>query len=308
MTKNYLIILCFLLPTGLFAQQNLVPNPSFEDTVSCPDFPGQVDKAVGWSTYRETPDYFNSCSSSSIVSVPENLAGHQYPSSGNAYCGFQTFSNSNFREFLGRQLSEPMVIGETYNVSFKTVRAHGGVVGARCATNKTGIRFSTVPFSFNSPAPVDNFAHIYTNDIITDTLNWTTISGTFTADFAYQYIIIGNFFDDNNTDTLWIFGNSCRAYYYVDDIVVEKDNSTGYKKDEINKPYRVFPNPAISNLNIELDTLAEIVICNSIGDVVFKTSSNANLTINISDWKSGFYFFKIKTNNKFHNEKLIINP
>ncbi len=307
MIKNYLIILFFLLPTGLFAQQNLVPNSSFEDTTACPDGQGQVGKAIGWSSYRDTPDYFNSCSTDPYVSVPENLAGHQYPASGNAYSGFQTFFTPGFREFIGRQLSEPMVIGQTYNISFKAVRAHGGVFVARCATNKTGIKFSTFPYSFNSPAPIDNFAHIYTIDIITDTLNWTTISGTFTADSAYQYIILGNFFDDNNTDTI-IFGPSCRAYYYVDDINVSKDTSIGLKKN-IHHDIKIYPVPAVSNLYIESDFLLEIVIYNSFGNIVFqKKHPDAHLNIDVSSWQKGVYYIKGRTNDGISTKKIIINP
>lgn len=63
----------------MFAQVNLVPNPSFEDTVSCPNYANQIDKAVGWHASRNTPDYFNGCDwLTSNQSVPNNFRGYQY--------------------------------------------------------------------------------------------------------------------------------------------------------------------------------------------------------------------------------------
>jgi hypothetical protein len=41
--------------------QNLVGNGSFEDTVQCPDYLNQVDRATDWFASSGTSDYFNSC-------------------------------------------------------------------------------------------------------------------------------------------------------------------------------------------------------------------------------------------------------
>jgi len=99
-------------------------------------------------------------------------------------------------------------------------------IGQRCATNKTGVLFSTVPYSYSNPPPRNNFAHIYTDSIITDTAGWTTISGTFVADSAYEYIIIGNFFDNSHTDTLLFDSLTfCVPYYYIDDVCVAIDSN-----------------------------------------------------------------------------------
>src|SRR5436189_139332 len=76
----------FLLLSTSASAQNLVPNPSFEDTVACPTTVDQVYKATGWHSYRPSPDYFNTCAdSASLFSVPYNAFGYQYPRTGNAY-------------------------------------------------------------------------------------------------------------------------------------------------------------------------------------------------------------------------------
>lgn len=57
----------------------------------------------------------------------------------------------------------------------------------------------TVPLTYITPQ-VSNPK----GNIITDTLNWTAISGTFTAAGNEKYLLLGNFLDDNNvaTDTV----------------------------------------------------------------------------------------------------------
>src|SRR5260221_14559404 len=88
-----------------------------------------------------------------------------------------------------------------------------------------GVMFSTVPYDIFNPTPMTNNATLYTNSIINDTVNWTMIFGSFIADSAYNYIILGNFFDNNHTDTLMITTGFFNAsYYYLDDICVSTDS------------------------------------------------------------------------------------
>ena len=129
------------------------------------------------------------------------------------------------------------------------------------STNKIGLRFSTIRYdSICCPPPLNNWAHLYTDSIISDTLNWTKISGSTIADSAYKYLGIGNFFDDNHTDTLiWggaPFGSS-GAYYYIDDVCVSTDSLyneswTGIANLKGKGNLKIFPNPVINDyLNIE---------------------------------------------------------
>ena len=56
-----LFIVFFIFFNLSLSAQNLAPNPSFEDTVMCPNLGGQVDRAKFWYTVQNTPDYFHSC-------------------------------------------------------------------------------------------------------------------------------------------------------------------------------------------------------------------------------------------------------
>ncbi|MFP5471532.1 MAG: hypothetical protein ACLGGV_08030 [Bacteroidia bacterium] len=178
--------------------QNLVPNPSFEERTGCPDWLDEVYKADGWNGYY-SPDYLHKCSTNPDVSVPNNYFGYQPPYNPNdsAYCALATYYIDDFvggcydepdgRELLYTTLNNPLSIGITYYISFKVSAAFPGVWDdMRCFTDKIGVRFS-----MNSTAPlIDNFAHVYSNSIISDTVNWVTVSGSFVADVAYEYIFI----------------------------------------------------------------------------------------------------------------------
>lgn len=253
---NILLLASFLFAGKSAAQVNLVPNPGFEIYTVCPNSLSttlieQVNYATGWQAYRDTPDYFNSCATvSSGVNVPGNFFGYQQEDTGNAYCGIFTYLNADYREYIGCQLSSSLYIGQKYFVSFKINLADQSMVNM--STNKTGVLFSTVPYSETNPAPRNNFAHVYSNTIITDTLNWVTISGVFTADSAYSYLILGNFFDDTNTDTISTGPAPYKAYYYIDDVFVTTDSLNASSIPEAGKnSLHIFPNPAQSFLTIE---------------------------------------------------------
>src|SRR4051812_12969049 len=104
-----LITLLFFVSQSSFSQ-NLVPNWSFEDTVACPIGIGGIIYSVGWSSFIQTPDYFNSCNISTngtnYAGVPGNFFGYQEARTGNAYAGFYTYGTANnAREIIGIKLN-----------------------------------------------------------------------------------------------------------------------------------------------------------------------------------------------------------
>ena len=219
MTRIFIFSL-LAISLNVNAQLNLVTNPSFEQYSSCPTGLAQANKATGWNSFNSA-EYFNVCATSTDVQVPVNYMGYQNAATGNAYCGFFAyFASVDYHEFLYSQLLSNLIIGQKYFVSFKVSPADSGF----CVySNKTGIKFfKALPNSIS----LSNSAQIYTNSIITDTSNWTKISGSFVADSSYKYIVIGNFFSDANTD---IIDHNCGvpvSYYYIDDICVSVDSLT----------------------------------------------------------------------------------
>lgn len=318
--KCFFVVFAFMLQIQYFTAQNLVPNPSFEEYSACPDNYMQIERATNWSSFLNSPDYFNTCTSFSDMSIPNNGYGYQYPPSieCNAYIGLVSWGGLNYREYTGSELLHPLEIGQKYYVSFKICLSEISV----CATNKLGILFSTIEYNISNPAPIFNFAHVYTSDIIADTLNWTTISGSFTADSSYKYIIIGNFFDDLHTDRI-IFSSGNNAAYFFDDICVSIDSAYCSNYIEtcgtINIPISdfknqiiIYPNPAKNQINIEILEL------NSIGKnyfelydvygrlVIEKHLPSRNNKVNVEHLKPGVYLIKIYNNDKSTVKKILI--
>ncbi|HRH85174.1 MAG TPA: hypothetical protein PK210_13150 [Bacteroidia bacterium] len=168
--------------------QNLVLNPSFEDTIPCSIF--QINNypqmpCTGWYwASGGSCDYFSEqylCISSP---APSNGLGFQYARTGIAYCGlglYQSpiFQPNGYREYLGGQLSDTLSQGHTYCVSFYVVKADSGKyytsnIGMYLSPNSS-VDYSTALNLPYTPQIVN------TNGIIYDTLYWIQISGTYVA-------------------------------------------------------------------------------------------------------------------------------
>lgn len=306
--KNLLFTTLLLFCKVAFTQ-NLVNNWSFEDTVSCPDNLGQISRVIGWSSFRETPDYFNSCNgNNSSVSIPLNLFDYQQPRTGEAYSGFFTKSASlNTREYIGTQLNQPLTIGNSYFVSIFVNRV-GTSSGQHknIGTNKIGVRFSTISYSVSNPLTIDNFAHIYTDSIVSDTLDWTEISGFLFADSSYQYLSIGNFFQDSLTSYVLFDPNATAAYYFVDDITVIDSIPMGL--NEYHTSFiESFPNPARDWIQIRGNGIKEVSIFDVLGNLCYRAADSfvSPYRINITKFENGIYILQLKSANQNITKKLI---
>ena len=212
---------------GLHAQ-NLVPNSSFEDYEICPDSPGQISRAEGWSSFQWTPDYLNSCNTNGYCDVPSNAFGFQSAASGNSYIGVLTFDEGtqDLREYAGAELVTPLQIGVPVFISLKVAPGGFGWYVAqrfRYTSNRIGVLFTTAPYS-GTEGPVPNSSAIDLGQTLTDTLGWTTISGWFTPDSSYSFIVLGNFYDDMHTSRSVIDdeGPYAGAYVFIDDVYVSE--------------------------------------------------------------------------------------
>jgi hypothetical protein len=302
--------------------QNLVSNYSFEQYTQCPDNGNRVPYAVGWENFLSTPDYYNSCALNLDQSVPQNVVGYQFAVTGNAYCGFFSYWDPypwatpfNGREHIARQLNSPLTIGKRYFASINVSLAFNNGT-ASCATDKIGIKFSTISYenyagdSCVSPL-VNNFAHVYTDLVITDTINWTNISGYFIADSAYQYIIIGNFFDYDNVNTLLMGANpTCRAYYYLDDIEVVEDTILNTKiANVLERDIKVYSASGKIFISSIASGVVEIQIYNTLGQLMQQTNifPFSDSIIDISDKEKGTYFIQIRSNQMAITKKVFLS-
>jgi hypothetical protein len=296
-----------------------VPNPSFEDTDTCNS---GFQNVINWSQINSA-DYFNIC----FNAIPENPRGFQYASNGDAYAGFYTHGNGsvlpNYRELIGGQLTNPLTIGQKYFVSLKVSLANSSSPSSpQCATNKIGVLFTNVIYPDTNIAQpntpfINNFAHIYSDSIITDTLDWVTIKGSFISDSVYNYIYIGNFFNDLHTDSILINGTACNSYYFVDDICVSIDsiqcniNSNVFEASTENK-FEIYPNPFSDKIIFEtIDyeiKIQNIKLTDLFGKDCFVTITKNIKQIEIkptNELQNGIYILNILTDKYKYTNKLI---
>ena len=329
------LLLLIIFASSMVQGQNLVPNAGFEIHDTCPTAQDQAQYSTGWTKYSgsiTTPDYYNACSTSDLAGVPQSGALYQpdlRPCG--AYMGLITYALPNlpeYREQVGIQLSQPLVIGQRYYLSFQTVL--GGIkMGTDYPdhpSNNIGMRLSTVPFNPSSPTPIDNFAHLRSVSIITDSVNWTRISGSIIADSTYSYVMLGNFFDDSNTDTLLYNCATCYnefCYYLVDNICVSTDStfcnggidfvSCNVSLTELaNDKVSIFPNPSTDDLikiifqDIEIE---EISLTDVFGKIIYseKVDAKSNINLNLSSFSSSIFFLKAvdKKGKELVNKKIV---
>jgi hypothetical protein len=295
-------------------------NPSFEDTVICTIAPfPPISNAVGWRTCHGSSDYWNVCSGS----VPNNptLTGgiaYQSPASGNAYAGFICQTAPGLREIIATTLISPMLVDQKYYFSYK-------IVLASCfetSVSHVGIKFSKEYYSgFSNHTLINNFAHFYYPYLITDTANWTTVSGSFVADSAYQHLMIGNFFTVGNYLTApSSCGTQQQNYFFIDDICVSIDSNycnTWTAIADLNITYEVsiYPNPANNNLTIsyqlpQTSAKAEIALYDLSGKKIISYICNTlarNLELDISELSAGSYIAAIVVDGKIRvREKVVV--
>jgi hypothetical protein len=194
---------------------NLIGNYSFESYANCPDKPGQLYNTLSfYSPTPATPDYFNGCYTDKAVydwkmDVPENFAGNSDAKEGNAYAGIINFiiedtvsviqsdpasKYHNYREYIQAKLSYPLVQGETYVVQCYVKLSSKSRVSATI-----GMLLSTAEIKYSQASVLPDLQPQLLLNELPDT-SWSLISDTIVANDNYEYLVIGNFKDDQNSD------------------------------------------------------------------------------------------------------------
>ena len=222
-TLTLLLTFCSSIFSSAAQVLNLVPNPNYEIYSTCPSAIGELQKATGWANvtgHQGTPDYFNVCTSNSIIDIPTNAFGFQNPSSGNGYIGLNMYyeAEPNFREYIQTRLTIPLVAGETYTISFKASLADKSKYSAPCFQ----FYFSNTPVSaFIGWFPITTVTpQVSSTTQITSKTAWTSVSINYTAMGGEEYLTMGNFRNDASTPGItteagpWTYAS---VYYYIDD-------------------------------------------------------------------------------------------
>ena len=315
--KKPLAFLLCLFIVCLGYGQNIVPNSSFEDNLTpCPFSFGLETYVQNWKSARETPDYFNSCATWSGASTPTNDYGYQEALSGNAYIGMLTYrsDSSLYTEAIGVQLSQPLEIGTKYYVSFYQNLVLENSTGSMAANNKVGVQFSTIEYSSTNEIPINNFAHVWSDLILTDTLNWVKVAGSFIADSTYSYLNLGNFFDKPFMDSV-IYGETFGAYYFFDDVCVSSDSLTCnklagiYQNNKNEQLFNVYPTSVSDFFQIVKfpNEPYDITIFDIFGQKIYEEKNviTNNKVIDAKYFDAGLLIVNIKIKNERLNFKIL---
>ena len=200
--RTLLLISIFLwLVFSLKSQiANYISNGSFEEHYNCNFLPyiyyskywRGIDSISGAAGYA-APCYTN---------VPDNGFGFQYARGGNSY-GLTDFycttcSPNLSRGYFRNRLKSTLIAGKTYCVKFWANIGNNSTygianMGAYFGDNSLDtITKCNIPLTYITP-------QVEGTTIVTDTLNWTLITGTFVANGTEKHCVIGNFKSDAAT-------------------------------------------------------------------------------------------------------------
>ena len=197
--------------------QNLVPNPSFEEYLNCPyEFNAVPYTAAPWiSPLGGSADYYNACMNPGPYGVPTNAQGYQEAHTGVAYSALATYAPGIIwaKEFIQVALLEPLVAGDCYIVSY-----YVNLADASCGSDKLGAYLSVDP----PPAWMGVIPQVpFQGGYLSDTTDWVHIYDFYTAVGGEQYITLGNFYIDDDTNGDPTCTNTPPfSYYFIDDVAV----------------------------------------------------------------------------------------
>jgi hypothetical protein len=191
--------------------------------------------------------------------------GREYARTGQAYIGLGLRLLSEFtpefREYAGVSLLSALNPSKQYRVVFYVSFADS----AWYAGKNIGIHFS-------GNQPLGNLEYMLTleaqvkyegEEFLTNREGWTRIEGIYLAQGGENFITIGNFDDNEETQTAFVEGGAVyiepwwspdywkTVYYFIDDVsVIDVDSLVGVDEVE-GLAMNVYPNPAKNFFTIE---------------------------------------------------------
>ncbi len=315
-----LLALLFLFKNSILSQ-NLIRNSSFESfsSINCSVY--DINNNVShWSTLS-SPDYYHAVCGSSVAGVTSNFAGNQMPINGDAYIGLLGFYKpSNVKEYIFQYLNAPLISGKSYYVSFFVSLADRVPYSIKNIGAYFSVSQPTTSMGYVSAvAQIEN-----TSGYLTDTIGWTKIDGYFTAQGGEQYITIGNFNSNANTDTLKsgttnpIPFEPDDSYYYIDSVSLYDSLDyalvTNIKKMEDMVNVKLYPNPNNGTMRLDYKlggyAQAKLKLFDVTGKLVSKydiVSNEGSIDISEQNLNNGIYFYHILVGEKtIKTDKIVI--
>lgn len=232
MKKINILLGALLVGFSIQAQNedNLVPNPSFEDLGKKGKVTdkGQIYLAAPWTSVTMNPvDLYSESNKTDKFATPVNERGEEKARTGTNYAGmsFYGYRGKEPRNYLGVELLKPMEAGKQYCVKFHISMSDM----SKYAVNNIGVFIDTANITeatdgnlYKDPQIISVTKMIYEKQY-----SWTPVCGTYTAQGGERFITIGNFAQDVDTKTETVrlsreFSGrqTYDGYYYIDDVSV----------------------------------------------------------------------------------------
>lgn len=249
--KNIGICVFVLICSQYTNAQNLIPDSSFEVNRFVPLNFSEINASHSWNKPSlGTSDLFCKCGKKqkkySLVNVPENPMGIQYPHSGSCYAGLFAFSHGEYREYLQTPLKKVLDKNKNYQIKMYISLSDY----SRAAIDQLGICFLNNEVSYKSSNVIDNLKPIYMkieNEVRVDTISWHCLTFNYKANGGESYLIIGSFDINEIQKTKVKAPKEVRsrinqvserdAYYFIDDVSLIEiiEDSLNSKTDCIQK-------------------------------------------------------------------------
>ncbi|MBL7718662.1 MAG: gliding motility-associated C-terminal domain-containing protein [Flavipsychrobacter sp.] len=235
------IFLTFCFTAGA---QNLVPDSSFESYTNCPAFQGQVQcpltqvfqpTLTDWfSALTTSTDYYNGCTTNQYIDVPNSFWGFIPAHSGVGFVGIIAYGNigtnntpgTNYREYIECELTQPLVAGQTYYLSYWVRPMFHPMLQPNCdfmAMDALAASFTIGPLT--SPVSPLTSPHILLQSqppAFLDNPNaWVRIYGQYTATGGEDHLTLGTFNTGSVPPMTMLLpqgGTEFNSYYHIDDV------------------------------------------------------------------------------------------
>lgn len=302
---NFTLILTFAIwlnKPSVIISQNLVPNFGFEIQDTCPAV-SQITLAPPWNSPTiGTPDLFNS------TCATQNSPGRTGIGSSGVFC-YSTFPNN--REYIQAPLTSPLVAGQAYCVTFYVKRSNyryavnriGAYLCAGAVNQMTTSNLNFTPQVENNPS-----------NMLSST-SWMMIYGSFIASGGEDHILIGNFSNDANTDTLVVTSTSSSkvAFYKIDDVKVEACTPSFIESNDFSTSIFAYPSPANDFVNFKFEialNISDIILIDLSGKVIkdihLVQMNTQEFSIDISRLPEGIYLASFQSSYGRINKKFAI--
>ncbi len=235
--RGWFLVFCILfgLDVAMQAQcTSLVPNGGFEENAGFPNDDCSWALANGWTnaatssdcnSNNGTPDYFHLQGSGALSSLPVNYFSELLPFEGEAVMGIGGNLSflPNSREYISIALSSPLVVGNTYSLSFSMTNGVPQVGGM--FTDGWGVLLSNGPVfqPVGTNGLINPVGNLFSVPGVFSSQAWETFTFDFVADQPYNQLTFGNFLSDAN-QTIVMYGVQdfiSLAYVFVDDFSLE---------------------------------------------------------------------------------------